>query len=197
MIYPKSIEETINFYKKLPGIGEKTAERLALFSMTLDDDVIDKACESLKQNKELTKCKFCGNISEDEVCSICNDGNRNQNLICVVEDYKSLYAFEKTGNYDGTYHILGGLISPVNGINPSDINIASLVDRVTKLENPEVIVALKSTIEGETTTLYIKRIMDNKSVKVSRLSYGIPIGADIDYLDFMTLEKALSDRKEV
>ncbi len=197
MIYPKSLEEVIEYYKKLPGIGEKTAERLALASIEIDDDYTEKMLHNLKKIKELKKCTVCGHISEDDKCIICSDEGRNQNLICVIEDYKSVFAFEKAGNFKGVYHVLGGLISPIDDITPDDINISSLVKRTENLDNPEIIIALKSTIEGETTTLYIKKIFEKKKVKISRLSYGIPIGADIDYLDFMTLDRALSDRKEI
>lgn len=197
MIYPKSLEEVIEYYKKLPGIGEKTAERLALASIEIDDDYTEKMLHNLKKIKELKKCTVCGHISEDDKCIICSDEGRNQNLICVIEDYKSVFAFEKAGNFKGVYHVLGGLISPIDDITPDDINISSLVKRTENLDNPEIIIALKSTIEGETTTLYIKKIFEKKKVKISRLSYGIPIGTDIDYLDFMTLDRALSDRKEI
>jgi recombination protein RecR len=132
-----------------------------------------------------------------EVCDICSDENRNHNLICVIEDYKSVFSFEKAGRFNGVYHVLNGLISPINNIGPEDINISSLVKRVESLENPELILALKSSIEGETTTLYIKKIFEKKNVTISRLSYGIPMGAEIDYLDIMTLDKALEDRKKI
>lgn len=197
MIYPKALEEVIEYYKKLPGIGEKTAERLALASMEIDDDYTEKMLNNLKKVKELKKCFICGHISEEDECTICGDDDRNKNLICVIEDYKSVFAFEKAGNFKGVYHVLGGLISPVDDITPDDINISSLIKRTESLDNPELIIALKSTIEGETTTLYIKKIFEKKNVKISRLSYGIPIGADIDYLDFMTLDRALSDRKKI
>lgn len=197
MIYPKALEEVIEYYKKLPGIGEKTAERLALASMEIDDDNTNKMLSNLRKIKDLKKCEICGHISEGDSCIICLDSDRNKNLICVIEDYKSVFAFEKAGNFKGVYHVLGGLISPIDDMTPDDINLKSLVKRTESLENPELIIALKSTIEGETTTLYIKKIFENKNVKISRLSYGIPIGADIDYLDFMTLDRALSDRKEI
>lgn len=197
MIYPKALEEVIEYYKKLPGIGEKTAERLALASMEIDDESTDKMLNNLQKIKELKKCSRCGHIAEDDMCNICSDEDRNENLICVIEDYKSVFAFEKAGNFKGVYHVLGGLISPVDDITPDDINLSTLVKRTESLDNPELIIALKSTIEGETTTLYIKKIFEKKNVKISRLSYGIPIGADIDYLDFMTLDRALSDRKEI
>lgn len=197
MIYPKPLEEVIDFYKQLPGIGEKTAERLALASIDIDDELIKKMSNNLTILKELKKCTICGHISEEEICHICKDETRNKNIICVIEDFKSVFAFEKAGNFKGQYHVLNGLISPIDDISPEDINLASLIKRIKTLQNPELIVALKSTIEGETTTLYIKKILEKANVKISRLSYGIPIGADIDYLDFMTLDRALLDRKEI
>lgn len=196
MVYPNLLEKLISFYKKLPTIGEKSAERLALATIELDDDEIVSFSKNIvlaKQN--LVPCKICNNLTDKETCSICNDNSRNKNLICVIEDYKSVYSFEKAGNYKGMYHILNGLISPMKDIGPEDINIRSLIERIDKLDNPEIILALKSSIEGETTTLYIKKIFEDKNVTISRLSYGIPMGAEIDYLDVLTLDKALQDRK--
>ena len=197
MIYPRPLENLINYYKKLPGIGDKNAERLALATMTFKDEEIEKFSLAIKDVKKLNKCKRCGFLTEDELCSICSNEKRDQNLICVIEDYKSVISFEKAGSYNGTYHVLGGLISPTEGIGPENINLASLEKRVDELENPELILALKSTIEGETTTLYIKKIFEKKNIKISRLSYGIPMGVEIDYLDILTLEKALADRKKI
>lgn len=198
MVYPKTLEKLISFYKKLPTIGEKSAERLALATLDLDDEVIANFSESLIKAKEkLLPCKICNHLTDEEVCPICSDESRQKNLICVIEDYKSVFSFEKVGNFKGVYHVLNGLISPMNNIGPEDINISSLVKRVEDLENPEIILALKSSIEGETTTLYVKKILENKNVKISRLSYGIPMGAEIDYLDILTLSKALEDRKEI
>lgn len=198
MIYPKLLQNLINFYKKLPGIGEKSAERMALATLELSKTDVENFSDALINSKEMLKnCKICGHITEKEVCHICDNQSRNHNLICVIEDYKSVFSFEKVGNYQGVYHVLNGLISPMDGIGPEDINISSLVKRVQELENPELILALKSSIEGETTTLYIKKIFEEKNVTISRLSYGIPIGAEIDYLDIITLDKALEDRKKI
>lgn len=197
MIYPKSLENLINYYKKLPGIGEKNAERMALSTLNFKEEDIENFSKAVSNVKNIKKCSVCGHLTEDEICAICADENRNQNLICIIEDYKSVFSFEKVGNYNGVYHVLNGLISPADNIGPDNINIASLVSRVDKLENPELILALKSTIEGETTTLYIKKIFEKKNVKISRLSYGIPMGAEIDYLDIITLDKALEDRKQI
>lgn len=198
MVYPATLEKLITFYKKLPSIGEKSAERLALATLDLDDEFVAEFSKNLILAKQkLIPCKVCNNLTDKDICDICANESRNKNLICVIEDYKSVFSFEKAGNYSGVYHVLDGLISPVNNIGPEDINISSLVKRVDSLENPEIILALKSSIEGETTTLYIKKIFEKKNVTISRLSYGIPMGAEIDYLDILTLDKALEDRKKI
>lgn len=195
-MYPKVLEELISFFKKYPTIGEKSAERLALATLDLSEEELNNFSNTLiKAKKVLKPCKICCNLTDKDICDICNDENRNKNIICVVEDYKSLISFEKAGNYKGVYHVLNGLISPIDNVSPQDINISSLVKRIEKLDKPEIIIALRSSIEGQTTTLYIKQIFENKGVTISRLSYGIPMGAEIDYLDVLTLDKALSDRK--
>jgi len=195
-MYPKVLEELISCFKKYPTIGEKSAERLALATLVLSEEELNNFSNTLiKAKKVLKPCKICCNLTDKDICDICNDENRNKNIICVVEDYKSLISFEKAGNYKGVYHVLNGLISPIDNVSPQDINISSLVKRIEKLDKPEIIIALRSSIEGQTTTLYIKQIFENKGVTISRLSYGIPMGAEIDYLDVLTLDKALSDRK--
>ena len=195
-MYPKVLEELISCFKKYPTIGEKSAERLALATLDLSEEELNNFSNTLiKAKKVLKPCKICCNLTDKDICDICNDENRNKNIICVVEDYKSLISFEKAGNYKGVYHVLNGLISPIDNVSPQDINISSLVKRIEKLDKPEIIIALRSSIEGQTTTLYIKQIFENKGVTISRLSYGTPMGAEIDYLDVLTLDKALSDRK--
>lgn len=198
MVYPESLERVIEYYKKLPGIGEKSAERLALATLDFESERLNDFAHSLVSAKDsLHRCKICGHLTDLEVCPICSDSNRDSNLICVVEDFKSVFTFEKVGNYKGTYHVLNGLISPKDNIGYEDINLPSLKERISKLKNPELILALKSSVEGETTTLYIKKIFETMNVKISRLSYGIPLGAEIDYMDVMTLEAALKDRKQI
>ena len=195
-MYPKVLEELISCFKKYPTIGEKSAERLALATLDLSEEELNNFSNTLiKAKKVLKPFKICCNLTDKDICDICNDENRNKNIICVVEDYKSLISFEKAGNYKGVYHVLNGLISPIDNVSPQDINISSLVKRIEKLDKPEIIIAHRSSIEGQTTTLYIKQIFENKGVTISRLSYGIPMGAEIDYLDVLTLDKALSDRK--
>ena len=198
MVYPEYLEKLIVFYKKLPSIGEKSAERLALATIEREDeDIVDMSKNLILAKQKLVKCEVCNNLTDVQPCKICSDEKRDKNLICVVEDYKSIFSFEKAGNFKGVYHVLNGLISPMDNIKPEDINLSSLVKRVEKLEHPELILALRSSIEGETTTLYIKKIFEKKNVSISRLSYGIPLGAEIDYLDVLTLDKALEDRKTI
>lgn len=198
MGYPQKLDNVVEYFKKLPGIGEKSAERYALAVLNLNTEQVNDFANSLVEAKEnLRPCKICGHLTDKEICDICSDDGRDKNIICVLEDYKSVFTFEKGGNYRGTYHVLNGLISPADGITYDDINLSNLIDRVEKLKNPELILALKSTIEGETTTLFIKKIFENKNVTISRLSYGIPIGADIEYIDGVTLDKALDDRKKI
>jgi len=198
MFYPESLTELIESFKKIPGIGEKSAERYALALSELDNDEKEEFINSIADVKNnLKKCRICGNLSDSDECKICSDDSRDSNLICVVEDYKSVIMFEKSGTFKGKYHILNGLISPIDGIYPEDINISSLIERIKEPEQTEVIMAIKPSVEGEATSLYIKKILESKKVKVSRLSYGIPVGVDIDYLDSITLDRALLDRKEI
>ena len=156
MNYPESLKNLIENFKKLPGIGEKTAERLAFAVLTFDNESIEDFSKSIKEIKtKLKKCKVCNNLTENELCEICSDENRDSSIICVVEDTKNLILFEKAGNFRGKYHVLEGLISPLNGINPENINIPNLINRVNIEKIQEVIIAVKPTIEGETTSLYI------------------------------------------
>jgi len=196
--YPELLSQLIDFYKKLPGVGEKSAERMALATLNLSNEDIEMGSTVLLEaKKKLHPCTVCGNLTDLEVCKVCSDDTRDSEMICVVEDFKSAFALERAQNYKGVYHVLNGLISPMDDIGADDINLSSLIRRVENLKHPELILALKSSIEGETTTLYIKKIFENKNVTISRLSYGLPIGAEIDYLDMMTLDKALNDRKQI
>jgi len=198
MAYPKKFENLLEHFKKFPGIGEKNAERFVLNLLNMNTESVHQfAKDTIDAYEGLHPCKICGHITDQDICPICVDKDRNQNTICVIEDYKSVFSFEKVGNYQGVYHVLNGLISPMEGVGVEDINLASLIERVEKLENPELILALKSSVEGETTTLYIKKIFEGQNVTISRLSYGIPMGAEIDYIDTVTLDKALIDRKKI
>lgn len=198
MIYPSSLQNLIESFKNLPGIGEKTAERLAFSIIELEEDTVEKFSNSLIDvKKKIIKCKLCGSLTEDEICNICLDKKRNSELICIVEESKNVMLFEKNGIYNGLYHVLDGLISPLDGIGPEDINIKSLIKRIQEGKFKEVIFALKPSIEGETTMLYISKILSGIDVTISKIAHGIPMGADMDYIDIMTLEMALSDRKKI
>lgn len=198
MGYPRILEQLISYFRKLPGVGEKSAERYALAAIEFRDEEIKEFSSVLIDAKmKLNRCYICGNITDEEKCCICQDETRNKNIICVLEDFKSIISFEKSGKFNGTYHVLNGLISPIDDCGPDDINLKSLFSRVKDLDNPELILALKPTVEGEATTMYIKKILENKNITISRLSYGIPMGADIEYIDNITLEKALEDRKKI
>jgi len=198
-MYPDIIVKTIEYFKKFNGIGEKTAERLTLSILDMTSDDVEVFSESVKEvKKNINRCKECGHITDNDKCNICENSSRDKNLICVVEDYKSVIMFEKTGNYNGQYHVLNGLISPIDGITPDDLNIDNLIKRISETKGEkEIIIAFKPSIEGETTTLYLKKILEKYNVKITRLSYGIPMGVEIDYLDSVTLDRALKDRKDI
>ncbi len=198
MNYPKTIKDLIECYKKLPGVGEKTAERMALSTLEMDDDIIKLFSDTLKNLKtKIKRCNICNNLSEDDICEICKQKNRNKKIICVVEEPKNIIMFEKVGTYNGLYHVLDGLISPLDGINPENLNISSLIERIKKEPIDEVILALKPSIEGETTSLYISKLLEKENVKITKIAHGIPIGVDMEYIDSLTLEMALEDRISV
>ena len=197
-MYPSSIRNLIECLKDLPGIGEKTAERLAYSVVGFDKERLDNFINSLTSIKDnIKKCPVCNNITDMDKCYICKDVNRMTDTIFVVEKSKDILLFEKMGTYNGRYHVLNGLISPLDGINPDDINLSSLLERVKEDNVKEVIVVLKPSIEGETTMQYIKKILSKYDVKVSKIPIGIPMGADIEYIDTMTLEMAFENRKDV
>lgn len=197
-MYPESLKNLIESFKLLPGIGEKTAERLAFFLISEDEEKTSFFADSIKIAKEkIRKCSICNGITDKEVCDICSNSLRNKNVLCVVEDPKSIFLFEKIGTYNGDYHVIDGLISPLDGIDPDDIGLEKLVKRIQDSKYNEIIIAVKPSIEGETTALYIKKIIEGMNIKVTRIASGIPIGTDIEYIDSMTLERALMDRKEI
>ena len=198
MKYPLTIQNLIECYKKLPGIGEKTAERYALATLELDEDVINLFSTSLLDTKKkIKKCSICNNLTESDICDICKNDDRDRNLLCVVEDPKSIVLFEKIGSYNGLYHVIKGLISPLDGINPEDIELDKLIDRIKNNDIKEVVIAVKPSIEGETTSLYISKLLKDTDVIVSKIAHGVPLGTDIDYVDSLTLELALENRKQI
>lgn len=197
-MYPNSVRNLIDCLKGLPGVGEKSAERMAFSIINFDKDRIEEFAASLMEIKDnLKRCSICNNITDMDVCSICSNVMRDDRTIFVVEKPKDIILFEKMGSYNGKYHVLGGLISPLECINPEDINLDNLVKRVESGNVNEVIVVLKPSIEGETTMQYIKKILSRYDVKVSKIPIGIPMGTDIEYIDTMTLEMAFEDRKDV
>lgn len=196
MIYPEEFEQLMESFKKLPGVGDKSAERYVYAVDKMDSDVVDEFVRNLLSfKKNIHKCDVCGHLTNSGVCKICSSTERDKSIICVVEDSKSVFMFEKTGKYSGVYHVLGGLISPIDDINPEDINIYSLINNRIDDEVKEIILSLNPSVEGEMTSLYIKKLLEGKNVKVSRLSYGLPMGADIEYLDPLTIIRAMDDRK--
>ena len=198
MNYPESLNNLINSLKKLPSIGEKSAERLAFAIMNMDDEDINLFSSSILDVKsKIKKCSICGNITESDKCNICTNEERDDSIICVVEDSKNIITLEKMGSYSGKYHVLNGLISPMNGKGPNDIEITSLVNKVKNNEVKEVIIAISPTLEGETTALYISKLLENTNVLVSKIAYGIPMGADMEYLDPMTLSMAINNRNKI
>lgn len=195
-MYPKSIKNLIESFKYFPGIGEKTAERLAFSVLALEKEQVDNLSESLINAKNnIKRCSICNNLCEDNICEICNSQNRNKDLLCLVEDPKTVFAIEKLGTYNGYYHVLNGLISSFNGINPEELRLDKLIERIQNNHFKEVIIAVKQCIEGEMTALYIKSILSDMNIKVTRIASGIPMGADMEYIDSLTLEKAFDNRK--
>lgn len=193
--YSKSIQDLIECFKKIPGVGEKSAERMALWVIDSNEEFINNFADSLiASKKNVKRCSICNNFSEDEICNICSDKERDDSIICVVEKPKSIILFEKTGSFNGKYHVLDGLIS--NG-NYNNINIDKLINRIDNGNVKEVILALEPNIDGEVTSLYISKLLDSRDVSVSKLAHGVPLGADMDYLDLLTLETALTDRKQI
>ena len=198
MNYPTTIRNLIECYKKLPGVGEKTAERYALATLYLDQDIIDLYSKSIKNVKtKIKRCLRCNNLSENDYCDICNDDSRDKNTICIVEQSKNIVLFEKIGSYNGQYHVLDGLISPLDGINPENIKIDLLLERIKKDNIKEVIIAVKPSIEGETTALYILKLLEGMNITVSKIAHGVPMGAEMEYIDALTLEMALEGRKKI
>ncbi len=197
-MYPESLKNLIECFKKLPGIGEKTAERLSLSVLNLDENIIDVFKNSLDSVKsKMRRCEVCNNISESNLCVICSNNLRDKSIICVVESIKNVIAIEKTNCYNGVYHVLNGLISPLDGRGPDDINLSSLIERVSNNDVKEIIMALTPGVEGETTSLYISKKLEGMNVRISKIAHGVPLGADMEYIDSLTLELALENRKSI
>lgn len=198
MNYPKAFEDLINNLKKLPGIGPRSAERMAYQIIEMNNDSIQELANCLSTIKEnIHRCKICGNICNEDICEICNSELRDSSLLCVVQSSKDLYALDKSNEYKGLYHVLNGLISPINGIGPEDLNIDSLIKRIEEGNIKEVIIATNPTADGELTALYLSKLLSKYDILVTRIAYGLPVGANIDYADEFTLIRALEGRRKI
>ncbi|MCB9251719.1 MAG: recombination protein RecR [Flavobacteriales bacterium] len=194
----KILENAVNELSQFPGIGKKTALRMVIYLMKQPEEIVGSMASAMINLKtNLQFCKICHNISEAETCDICNAVNRNKQLICVVKDFQDCISIESTGQYNGTYHVLNGLISPLDGIGPDDINISSLLKRVEENETEEVILALSATMEGDTTSFYLSKKLKEKEVKVTQISRGISIGGELEFADEITLGRSLISRVRV
>ena len=198
MHYPEPISKLIDSFMKLPGIGPKTAARLAFFVLDMKEDtVLDFAKALVNAKRNLMYCSACGHITDRNPCYICDDNYRDKSIICVVQEPKDVIAMEKMREFNGLYHVLHGSISPMDGIGPEDINIPSLLKRLQDETVKEVILATNPNIEGEATAMYISRLLKPTGIKVTRIAHGLPVGGDLEYADEVTLSKAIEGRREL
>lgn len=198
MQYPEPIAKLIYSYMRLPGIGQKTATRLAFYTIDMKDEIVNEFAKSLLSVKrDLHFCSVCGNITEEDPCEICKDPSRDRGVILVVEEPKDVMALEKMREYRGLYHVLHGVLSPMEGTGPEDINISSLLERLHDDQVKEVIIATNATTEGEATAMYLSRLIKPAGIKVTRLAHGLSVGSDIEYADEVTLLKAVEGRREL
>lgn len=196
--YPKSIENLIENLRKLPSVGRKSAQRMALHIVNMEDTSVEEMIEALKDVKDnIKKCEICGNLTENTICNICRDHSRDGSTICVVEDVTNLLTIERSNTFNGKYHVLNGLLNPNSMINPDSIGIDSLLDRISYEDIKEIIFAISPTLEGETTMLFIKELLKGKDIKITRIASGIPVGGNLEYFDEITLSKAIEDRRDI
>lgn len=197
--YPKPLNKLINELSKLPGIGGKTAQRLAFHILALEESEATALANSIVNAKRsLHYCSVCGNLTDTDPCKICSDESRNRTKVCVVETPQDVIAMERIREFKGLYHVLHGAISPVEGIGPNDINLKSLITRLQQHDEiDEIIVATNPNIEGEATAMYIARLLKPSGIKVTRIAHGIPVGGDLEYADEVTLLKAMEGRREI
>lgn len=196
--YAAPLSKLIEQFERLPGIGRKTAQRLAFFVLNLSEGEAEEFAKSIVDaKKSMHCCSVCQNLTDGELCPICSNPSRDRSLICVVEDPRDVVAFERTRDYNGLYHVLHGVISPMDGIGPDNLRIKELLKRVNYTDVHEIIMATNPDVEGEATAMYISRLLKPLSVKVTRIAYGIPVGGDLDYADEVTLSRALEGRSEI
>lgn len=194
----KSIIDLTNSFKKFPSVGSKSAERMAYALLDMDKGEIDEIINAIENvSTKVHQCPICGVLTENNICSICEDKNRNHSTCIVVSHSKDVLAFEEIGTYRGVYHVLNGEISAYHGVTPKDLRISELLDRIDKEDIKEIIIATNPNIEGDTTALYLAEILKNKDVKVSRIGFGMPIGGQLDYTDSYTLKKSLENRTSI
>ncbi|MDY6967933.1 MAG: recombination mediator RecR [Spirochaetota bacterium] len=192
------LDSLIREFYKLPGIGPKSASRLAFHILKIPFDEAEKLAKAIIELKNnITFCKICGGIADEKICSICLDEDRDRGVICVVEEAKDVLTIEKTKEYRGLYHVLRGVISPLNGIGPEELNINSFIERCRDSSTKEVIIATNPTIEGDATGLYLARILRPIGIKVMRIAHGLPVGADIEFADNATIAKSIAGRIEI
>ena len=190
-----SLEKLIEEFRKMPSVGVKSAERMAYYILGLDDSETKSLVDAINNaHTSIHTCNVCCNLTEGEKCNICSNPNRDNSIICVVENPRDVTAFERTHEYKGTYHVLHGIISPMNGVGPDNIRIKELISRMADDSVNEVVMATNPTAEGEATAMYIARLLKPMGIKVSRLAYGIPVGSDLEYADEVTLSRALQGR---
>lgn len=195
-MYEGVIQELIDELSRLPGVGPKSAQRIAFHLLQTDDDQAKKLAQVLLEVKERVRfCDTCGNVSEDHLCNICRDERRNRTMICVVEESKDVQAIERTREYRGLYHVLGGAISPIEGIGPDQLRIKELLGRLSNAEVVEVIIATDPNMEGEATATYLARMLSSLGLNVTRLASGLPVGGDLEYADEVTLGRAFAGRR--
>lgn len=198
MIYPKSIATLIEHFQKFPSVGPKSAQRMAFYLLRMPMSEVQKFAQSIVEAKENTHtCEVCFNLSSTSPCEICTSPKRDRSIICVVAETKDLIAVEKTNEYKGLYHVLQGLISPMDGIGADDIRIKELLNRLTNEEVKEVILALSPSVEGEATSLYLSKLIKPFGIKISRIAFGLPVGADLEYADEITIARAIEGRREI
>ena len=198
MIYPKSIASLIEHFQKFPSVGPKSAQRMAFYLLRMPLSEVEKFAQSMIDAKHNTKtCEICFNLSASSPCEICSSPQRDKSIICVVAETKDLIAVEKTNEYKGLYHVLQGLISPMDGIGADDIRIKELLNRLTNDDVKEVILALSPSVEGEATSLYLTKLIKPFGIKISRIAFGLPVGADLEYADEITIAKAIEGRREL
>jgi len=196
-MYEGVVQELIDELSRLPGVGPKSAQRIAFHLLQSDDDQAKKLAEVLLEVKERVRfCEVCGNVSEEDRCNICRDPRRNQTMICVVEESKDVQAIERTREYRGLYHVLGGAISPIEGIGPDQLRIKELLTRLSNAQIVEVIIATDPNMEGEATATYIARMLASLGINVTRLASGLPVGGDLEYADEVTLGRAFAGRRQ-